>query len=156
MTPPLGLITSGDTTVDVDAFKTFRIFDSLLLDNGEPWTYQTLLLYQEGDYGIPGASQNRWVSAGIRPVYHFNRFWSLAFEAGVDYTDNDNFGSGTLAKLTIAPQITPNFQFLSRPAIRAFLTYAWWTDEFEGNVGGQDYADDLDGFTAGIQLETWW
>ena len=45
---------------------------------------------------------------------------------------------------------------MSRPAIGGFLTYGWWADDFEGSAGGSDYADDREGFTTGVQLETWW
>ena len=85
-----------------------------------------------------------------------SRYWSLAVEAGFDYTDNDRGVSGTLGKFTIAPQISPQAKQLSRSVLRAFLTYAWWADDFEGSVGGSDYADDLDGFSVGLQMETWW
>ncbi|MHC5100656.1 MAG: carbohydrate porin [Planctomycetota bacterium] len=156
MVAPTGLINNGNEKVDVDDFEKFRVLNSILLDDGSPWSYEGLLLFEEGDYGVGGDSKNRWLSAGIRPVYHFNRYWSLAFEAGLDYTDNDRGGSGTLGKLTIAPQISPKAKQLSRPVLRAFLTYAWWADDFEGSVGGSDYADDLDGVTVGLQMETWW
>ena len=156
MTRPLGLIADGDTVLDVDDFEKFRVLNSMLLDEGGPWTYQAVMLYEEGDYGVTSDSTNRWLSSGIRPVYHFSKHFSLAFEAGLDYTDNDRFGNGTLGKLTIAPQITPDAKHLSRPAIRAFLTYARWADDFEGSAGSADYADDKEGLTAGIQLETWW
>ncbi|MHC4552408.1 MAG: carbohydrate porin, partial [Planctomycetota bacterium] len=156
MVRPTGFISTGDTTYNVDDLEKFRVLNSVLLDEGGPWTWQALVLYEQGDYGLAGDSTNRWVSGGIRPVYHFNRHFSLAFEAGMDYTDNDRFGNGTLGKLTIAPQITPDMKHLSRPALRAFLTYAWWADEFEGSAGGADYADERQGFTTGIQLETWW
>jgi maltoporin len=155
MVPPNGLITNGNEKIDIDDWQKFRVLNSVLLDDASPWSYEGLLLYEKGDYGVSGSSNNTWISAGFRPVYHFNRYWSLAFEAGVDYTDNDRGGSGTLGKITIAPQISPEARQMSRPVLRAFLTYAWWADDFEGSVGGSDYADGLDGFTTGVQLETW-
>jgi maltoporin len=156
MTRPLGLIANGNTVLDVDDFEKFRVLNGLLLDEGGPWTYQAVMLYEKGDYGVSGDSTNQWFSGGIRPVYHLSRHFSVAFEAGLDYTDNDRFGNGSLGKLTIAPQIKPDAKHLSRPALRAFLTYAWWADDFGGSAGGDDYADDLDGMTIGLQLETWW
>jgi maltoporin len=156
MVPPTGLTLEGDTQLDVDGMKRWRVLDSLLLNEGEPLSLMTLLLYEEGDYGLAGDSETRWFSAGIRPVYHFNRYFSLAFEAGADYTDNDRAGNGSLYKLTLAPQITPQAKFLSRPAIRAFVTYAWWSDDFRGSVGGWDYSDASEGVAVGLQLETWW
>lgn len=156
MTRPTGFISEGDTVFDTEELEKFRVLNSVLLDEGGPWTYEAIALYEEGDYGLVGPSKNRWVSGGIRPVYHFNRFFSLAFEASADYTDNDRFGKGTLGKITLAPQISPDIKHTSRPALRTFLTYAWWADDFEGSTGGSDYADDLDGITVGVQMETWW
>ena len=156
MTPPTGLTLDGDTYLDIDGMKRCRVLDSLLLDEGKPLSVMTLLLYEEGHYGLAGDSETQWFSADIRPVYHFNRYFSLAFEAGADHTDNDRFGSGSLYKLTLAPQITPQAKFLSRPAIRALVTYVWWSDDFRGSVGGRDYGDASDGVAVGLQLETWW
>lgn len=156
MVAPTGLITNGNEVINVDDMQKFRVLNSILLDDGSPWSYEGLLVYEVGDYGTPGDSGNKWFSAGFRPVYHFSRYLSLAFEAGIDYTDNDRGGSGTLGKITIAPQISPEAKQMSRPVLRAFLTYAWWADDFEGHVGGIDYADDITGFTTGLQLETWW
>ena len=155
MVAPTGLITTGNEKIDVDDFKKVRLLNSILLDDGSPWSYEGLLMYEDGNYGVSGSSRNKWFSAGFRPTYHFDRYWSLAFEAGFDYTDNDRGGSGTLGKITIAPQISPDSKQMSRPVLRAFLTYAWWADDFEGSIGGSDYADSRDGFTTGIQLETW-
>ena len=33
-----------------------------------------------------------WVSMGIRPVYHFNTYFSLAVEGSIDYTNTDGPG----------------------------------------------------------------
>jgi maltoporin len=156
MTRPAGFISMGDTVFDTEELEKFRVLNNVLLDEGGPWTYEAIALYEEGNFGLAGDSKNRWLSGGIRPVYHFNRYFSLALEGGADYTDNDRYGNGTLGKFTIAPQITPEAKHLSRPALRAFLTYAWWADDFEGTTGGSDYADDLEGVTVGVQMETWW
>ena len=115
-----------------------------------------MALYEHSDFGTAGDSENRWASFGARPTYHFNRYFSLATEAGCDYTDTDGGESGYVGKLTIAPQITPQSTVLSRPAIRAFFTYAWWDSDFRGDVGSPSYSDDVRGLSAGMQLETWW
>ncbi len=156
MVVPTGMTINGDTTVDVDDWKRWRLVDSVLYDIADPLTLMTLLVYEEGDYGLAGDSATRWLSAGIRPIYHIDRYRSLALEFGADYTDNDQGVCGTLYKVTLAPQITPETSFLSRPALRAFVTYAWWTHGFEGQVGGSDYANSSDGLSFGLQLETWW
>ena len=45
---------------------------------------------------------------------------------------------------------------MSRPVIRGFFTYAHWSDAYMGQVGGLDYAHRDQGYTAGVQMETWW
>ncbi len=64
--------------------------------------------------------------------------------------------SGALGKLTLAPQVSIGNRFDSRPVIRAFGTFACWSDDFRGQVGGADYAARLHGFNAGMQMEAWW
>jgi maltoporin len=61
-----------------------------------------------------------------------------------------------LFKLTFAPQITPEMSVVSRPALRLFFTYAWWTDDFTNLVGAPTHMGDTRGLSAGVQLETWW
>ena len=63
---------------------------------------------------------------------------------------------GVLGKFTIAPQIQPEAKHFARPSIRAFFTYAVWSDGFEGQVGGTSYAKDTSGISAGVQMEVWW
>jgi maltoporin len=154
--PAVGLITGSDTVYYTDNTKRFRVLDSLLWHTATPWTFMSMLAYEEGDYGLAGPSKTKWISGGFRPVYHFDRFFSLAIEAGIDYTENSRSPCGTLYKLTVAPQITPEAKHLSRPALRAFVTYGYWTDGFQGQVGGPNYSDDNHGLHAGLQLETWW
>ena len=47
-------------------------------------------------------------------------------------------------------------EFFSRPALRAFVTYANWSDGLRGFVGGTPYANKTSGLTYGVQVETWW
>lgn len=59
-------------------------------------------------------------------------------------------------KLTLAPQVALGNRFFSRPVLRAYITYAQWSDAFVGRVGGQDYQNLSNGFSYGLQMETWW
>jgi maltoporin len=61
-----------------------------------------------------------------------------------------------LYKVTLAPQVSLGGRFMSRPVIRAFVTYATWSDDFVGLIGGQDFADATDALTAGMHMEVWW
>ncbi|MGB0414192.1 MAG: carbohydrate porin, partial [Coraliomargarita sp.] len=64
--------------------------------------------------------------------------------------------SGEVYKFTIAPQITPGRGHFARPAIRMFVTYACWSDDFETFVAPTTYGNDTDGITFGVQAEAWW
>ena len=98
-----------------------------------------------------------WFSAGVRPQVHFNDYASLAFEPFVDWTDNRSTNiSDYPFKMTLAPQVSLGRHFMSRPAIRGFITYAQWGDGFKGQVGGPDYVTNTRGMTWGMQMETWW
>jgi maltoporin len=93
----------------------------------------------------------------VRPILHFNKYLSLAFEGGVDWVKNNDQGtSDCLWKITLAPQVSLGNRFFSRPVIRAFVTYAGWGNEFRGQVGGNDYVNDTHGLTYGVQMEAWW
>ena len=75
----------------------------------------------------------------------------------MDYVANSLTGtSGNLFKLTLAPQVALGNRFFSRPVLRAYITYAQWSDVFVGRVGGQDYQNLSNGFSYGLQMETWW
>jgi maltoporin len=93
---------------------------------------------------------------GARPAYHFNRYFSVELEAGWDHTRHTDLVSGSLFKVTLAPQITPKVAALSRPSLRAYVTWARWSDGFVGLVAPLLYGSEPRGFAAGVQLETWW
>lgn len=134
----------------------FRATDHLILKPWERVSLGTSTIYQFTDFGDDAPDQH-WVSAGVRPIWHFNEWASLAFEGGFDWISNSpNGNQGALGKLTLAPQISLGDEFYSRPSIRAFVTYGFWNEGQRGQVGGPDYAQDTDGFTWGVQMESWW
>src|SRR5262249_8217239 len=99
----------------------------------------------------------QWVSAGVRPIRHFDQHLSLALETGADWVKDDNAGTnGVLWKVTLAPQVSLGGRFMSRPVLGGFIPYAHWSDDFVGLVGGRDYSTDTEGFTAGTHMEVWW
>lgn len=153
---------SGDalnpTIVDYSDIWHFRFTDDFFIEpDNMNWTMQATFVYDLVDAGLVEDSEIEWVSFGVRPVYHFNDYWSLAFEAGVDHTDSELTDiSGEVYKFTIAPQITPGRGHFARPAIRMFVTYACWSDDFETFVAPTTYGNDTDGITFGVQAEAWW
>ncbi len=156
ITAPKGIDLSTVTRIDTDGTRRLRLTDDILLDEGEPLTYQLIGVYERYDNGFSSMDTIDWASLGARPVYHLNTYFSLALEAGADYTRQKDGPEGTLGKLTFAPQIQPRAAFLARPSIRAFVTYAAWTDGFEGLVAPVSYGNARQGLSAGVQMEAWW
>jgi maltoporin len=134
----------------------FRATEHFVLQPCEHFSISPALVYQYTDYG-GGFGRQTWLSAGVRPIVEFNRYFSLAFEGGVDYVSESRTGtSGNLFKVTLAPQVALGSQFFSRPVLRVFVTYGHWSNAFVGQVGGQDYQTQQEGLTWGLQMETWW
>ena len=141
---------------DLDDASRFRVTDQFTV---QPWKHlsgQLAVVYQDTKYGGPN-SRERWLSLGARPIYHFNDRFSVALEGGVDWAKSDPLGTdGHLWKLTLAPQISLGGKFFSRPVLRAFVTYAKWSDDFRGFVGGPAYETATNGWSYGLQAEAWW
>lgn len=157
VTPPVGAdVTDPDLAFAVDDMWRFTVTEDLVVDVSENWSFQLAGVIQELENGVQGDSRVSWYSAGIRPVYHFTRYIALAMEAGVDYTDTEGGASGSLYKFTIAPKIVPGVRQLDRPALRMYATWASWSDEFRGQVATHSFAEDTEGFGAGVQIESWW
>lgn len=153
---PMGLIPEPGVPIKVADFKRFRALNDLQIDISSKFSLLGLLLYQRLDNSqVPNNILN-WFSAGVRPSYHFNRYFSLVGEFGLDYTSQKDIDNGSLFKLTIAPQISPLNKILSRPAIRAYFTYAVWSDTYDGQIAPSSFPDQNNGVSFGIQMETWW
>lgn len=135
----------------------FRATDHFTIQPSPHFAVQAVGVYDKIHYGGPD-SDNRWVSVGARPVYFFNDRFSMALEAGVDWVKSDPLGrDGHLWKVTFAPiQISRGQKFFSRPQLRAYVTYAGWSNDFKGLVGGTPYENDTRGLSYGIQAEAWW
>jgi maltoporin len=134
----------------------FRATDQWVVKPIDQMSLGTALVYQFTDFGDDTPEQH-WISGGVRPIWHFSDTFSIALETGADWISDSLTGeSGTLGKITLAPQLSLGDQFLTRPVIRAFVTYAQWSDSLQGRVGGLDYANENSGFTWGMQMESWW
>ena len=135
----------------------FRVTDHFTIQPWKQFAVQAVGLYDKIHYGGPD-SDNEWISVGARPVFFFNDRFSMALEAGVDWAKSEPLGTdGHLWKVTFAPLvISRGEKFFSRPQLRLYVTYARWSDDFKGFVGGTPYADDTRGLSYGIQAEAWW
>lgn len=141
---------------NLDDASRFRVTDHMTIQPAPSFAMQAVGIYEETKYGGPNSTE-RWVSLGLRPVYFFNDRFSIALEAGVDWVKSDPLGTdGHLWKVTLAPQLSRGQKFFSRPVIRAFVTYAKWSDDFMGRVGGTAYENATEGLSFGLQMEAWW
>jgi maltoporin len=156
ITRPVGRTFVPGEVVRLDDLWQFRLVNDFLLERRGPWQLQAVAIYQELENGAAANSRIRWVSLGARPVRDMGRFFSVATEIGWDHTEQSGLPGGSLFKLTVAPQITPALKFLSRPSLRAFATWAHWSDSFRGSVASASYPNGVQGAAFGVQLESWW
>lgn len=133
-----------------------RITENFTANLNQYFSLGPVVVFQRTNYGGPEGQQD-WISAGVRPIVHFNQYFSLATEGGMDWVhDQAADTTGALYKLTFAPQVSVGNRFSSRPAVRAFVSLARWTEDFIGQVGGLDYSDSQSGLNWGMQMEAWW
>lgn len=146
-----------DPTPFVDGRKRLLITEQVLIQRSDSFAIMPIFIYQRTRDGDPRHGWDEWVSFGARPQAFFTDRLSLALEAGLDHTRSGSGAyEGWLGKFTIAPQLGAGRKFFSRPVLRAFLTYATWSDGLRGAVGGIPFQDRTSGFTYGVQAETWW
>jgi maltoporin len=145
-----------DPTPFLGSSRRLLIAQQLLFQPNDRLAIMPIFVYQRVKDGNPLHEWSDWVSFGARPQVFFGEYLSLAFEAGLDYTHSHGQYAGWLRKFTIAPQIGAGRKFFSRPVLRAFLTYANWSDELRGLLGGAPYRNRTSGLTYGVQAETWW
>jgi maltoporin len=146
----------ADPTLFLHSSAKLLITEQVLFQPNDRFAIMPIFIYQRSKDGDPRHNWNQWVSFGARPELFFTKYLSLAFEAGIDRTESGTGQyQGWLRKFTIAPQLGAGRKFFSRPVLRAFLTYANWSDGLRGFVGGTPYLNRTNGLTYGVQAETW-
>ena len=155
--------TIPDPTIFLNKTRQLLVVEQVLFQPNDRFAIMPIFLYQRSKDGNPQHDWNDWVSFGARPEVFFTKYFSLAFEAGFDHTEGfvttqsgTPYLDGWLRKFTIAPQLGAGRKFFSRPVLRAFLTYANWSDAFRGFVGGTPFLNRTNGLTYGVQGEAWW
>jgi maltoporin len=145
-----------DPTRFTNSTARLLITEQVLLQPNQRFAIMPIFVYQRTKDGNPQHDWVQWVSFGARPEIFFTEYLSLAFEGGFDHTRSENgHFDGWLRKITVAPQIGAGRKFFSRPVLRAFLTYANWSDGLRGFVGGIPFQNRTNGLTYGVQAETW-
>ncbi len=132
-----------------------RILDFGMIQPVDSFSLGYEVMYQLSDCGAAANSKLNWLTFGLRPMYHFNQYLALTFDAGFDYVDSEFGPSDYLAKFTIAPTVKAGNTFFGRPEIRLFATMATWGEDFKGLVAPNTYGDDTMGFAFGVQAESW-
>jgi maltoporin len=146
-----------DPTPHMEDSERFRIVEHALLQPNQYFAIMAFFVFQATRSGTPGEGFRRWVSFGARPQVFFSELFSTALEVGLDHVHGPGGqDQGWLRKITLAPQIGAGRKFFSRPVLRAFATYANWSNDSRGVVGGAAFRNDTAGFTYGIQGEAWW
>lgn len=146
-----------DPTRFLHSSRRFLAAEQVLFQPNDRFAIMPIFVYQRIKDGNPLHRWDQWVSFGARPEVFFTNYLSLAFEGGFDHVHSQSGQyDGWLRKVTIAPQIGAGRKFFSRPVLRAFLTYASWSEGLRGFVGGTPYLHRTNGLTYGVQAETWW
>ena len=92
---------------------------------------------------------------GGRVSYGITRNFKMVGELGVSRYKTDGSNAAQLTKLTIAPTLSINSDFWSRPELRLYVTTAKW-NAAAGNVTGQpNLVGKTSNTSAGAQVE-WW
>ena len=100
-------------------------------------------------------------TVGIRPYWWIWGPFALQGSFGYSYLSNNRapgagFGEGgSLGIFTIAPTIKPRGGFFTRPELRAFATFAVWSEELQGAIGSPAFSNQNYGWLFGVQAETW-
>jgi maltoporin len=130
--------------------------DQLVVQPNDKFAVMPIFVFQRTKDGNPQHNWVQWASFGVRPEVFFTKHLSLTGDCGFDHTHLPESYNGWLRKCTIAPQIGADRKFFGRPVLRAFLTYASWSDGFRGFVGGVPFQNRTNGLTYGVQMEHWW
>ncbi len=141
--------------------RTWRIVDQLLVELDPGWSAMGTFVYE--DRKDTDSDDGQWISLGGRFKYYLGQYLNLVADAGFDQFEPDGDGdTRKLYKITPSVQLSAGRTFWSRPALRLFATYASWNDAArdagDGVAGGTGgvFGDETDGWTYGLQAETWW
>jgi maltoporin len=148
--------TIPNPTPYINYSRQFLFTEQVVLQPNDKFAVMPIFIYQRTKDGTPQQDWAQWVSFGVRPEVFLTRHLSLTGDCGFDRTHLPGSYEGWLRKCTFAPQIGPDRKFFGRPVLRAFVTYANWSNGFRGLVGGVPFKNRTNGLTYGVQAEHWW
>jgi maltoporin len=141
---------------DTARSKQFLVTEQIVLQPNDKFAIMPILFFQRMKNPNTNNHMMQWVSFGVRPEVFLTRHLSLTGDCGFDHTNLPGSYEGWLRKCTFAPQIRADRQFFGRPVLRAFVTYANWSNGFRGLVGEIPFENRTNGLTYGVQVEHWW
>lgn len=152
-----------DQGYDLDSTEVWEFNNNFLMEPNDFFSMQWAIIVRSENFGLQGISGDTvvWYSTGIRPIFYLTDHVNIAVELGIDYVDDEiNNRQGSVRKSTLALQLARSRGYYSRPVLRAFVTYANWSDDFKGLVGASPdsapYGNQTNGWTYGVQAEVWW
>lgn len=154
---------------NLDKNYAFEVSNSFFYEDEKNFAINALTVYRFEDRGmkpinildrkaIDLSQKIHWFSAGFRYMKFLNKHFNLALEYGADYVNNHTIEKeGVLHKVTFSPQIQLNYGFYTRPVIRPFVTYATWSEDLKGTIGGgyAPFENKTNGCTYGVSFEVW-
>lgn len=145
------------TGVEHDGFS-WRIFNSGGLNVSPDFEVLYSIAYQDKD--LDNDEGEKWFSVGARPQYAWNDYVSTAMEVGYESVEAQNgMGTNDMFKITVAQMFQAGKGVWGRPSLRLFATYSEKTDEWtrDGAYGAAtEVSDNVDEWTFGFNMETWW
>ena len=141
---------------DTAKSKQFLVTEQIVLQPSDKFAVMPIFLFQRMRNLNTNNHMMQWVSFGVRPEVFLTKHLSLTGDCGFDHTGLPGSYDGWLRKCTFAPQIGADRKFFGRPVLRAFVTYANWSNGFRGLVGGIPFENQTNGLTYGVQVEHWW
>lgn len=148
----LSLDSTGNDAADYDDDR-WRFVTQALIKTSEDLETQATAVWQRTE--IDGEAET-WFSAGVRPQYNLTQDFGIAVELGYDQVKPENSDTNSLGKLTLAPFYSFGQKgYFARPQLRAFVTWADWSDE-DAITNQAAFGSDTSGMSYGVQLEHWW
>jgi len=141
---------------DTAKSRQFLATEQIVLQPNDKFAVMPIFVFQRLKNLNTQNEWQQWLSFGVRPQVFLTRHLSLTGDCGFDHTKLPGSYDGWMRKCTFAPQIGADRKFFGRPVLRAFVTYANWSNSFRGLVGGVPFENQTTGFTFGVQAEHWW
>ncbi len=148
---------------DLTRASVWEANDNLLIEWNGQLSMQWTAVWRKERFGVAGSRGDSltWYSSGVRPIWYFTDHLNAAVELGVDFIDDAvHDRKGNLRKATLALQLAKARGYYARPVLRAFITRAAWSSAFRGLIGASPgnapYGNRTNGWSAGMQVETWW